>query len=584
MRRHLLLLLLFLILHATFSIAAGDGGGCQRLCNGGAVPYPFGFSGDCPILLICNATTSTALLPHSNATAAYPILSFNSTASTFLALLDPSCNRTVAAAAASLAGAGGYGVSSRTGLFLRGGASCRPQASSNCTVPADLMTRLLRTAQCRSAGGGNDTAWTCVASVPPAPGSVAAASGRGQFMAWEMVNGSGCEDALTAAVYGDTQQGVPSLQFGVAELGWWLAGNCTGGGHPCAANATCRDVQTPSGAWGHRCACPDGMAGDGFAAGDGCRHSASQPSKKNIPLIVAGVLSGLVAAAAVLLLCRLQRRRSAAGRYGAAMRLLSEAASSSGVPVYSYHEVARATNGFSHTHRLGTGAYGTVYVGKLPAAASAPLVAIKRLRCHRHHHHEDDGDEGEAAAALLLNEIKLISSVSHPGLVRLLGCCLDRGEQILVYEYVPNGTLSQHLHGGNGNGGAGDRGSRRLPWRARLGIVDPALVVGEEDEWVMDSVRHVSELAFRCLAFQKDVRPCMSEVAAELGRIRAAAPDSDSGSGLGPMTDLQIDVSFGNPDTVVKKAASPVSVQEVWVSDRSSPSTNGSSLFMPRFV
>uniref|UniRef100_A0A0A9GL68 Protein kinase domain-containing protein n=1 Tax=Arundo donax TaxID=35708 RepID=A0A0A9GL68_ARUDO len=114
-------------------------------------------------------------------------------------------------------------------------------------------------------------------------------------------------------------------------------------------------------------------------------------------------------------------------------------------------------------------------------------------------------------------------------------------------------------------------------------IVDPALVEHGE-EWVMESVRHVSELAFRCLAFQKDVRPCMNEVAAELCRIRAAAPepDPDSGSRLGPMIGLQIDdVGLDGPDTVAKKAVSPVSVQEVWVSDQSSPSTNGS---MPHFT
>jgi hypothetical protein len=87
----------------------------------------------------------------------------------------------------------------------------------------------------------------------------------------------------------------------------------------------------------------------------------------------------------------------------------------------------------------------------------------------------------------------------------------------------------------------------------------------------MESVRHVSELAFQCLAFDKDVRPCMSEVAAELCRIRAAAPDSGM---MDPVPNVALQ------DTAAKKARSPVSVQEVWVSDQSSPSTNGS---MPRF-
>jgi len=440
-----------------------------------------------------------------------------------------------------------------------------------------------------------------------------------------------------------------------------------------------------------------------------------------LSISTSGVLAGVAAAAGLLLLWRRRCRRYKAGRSAserlAAMRLLSEAAASSGVPVYSFAEIARATNSFSHTHRLGTGAYGTVYVGKLPGSSSTPaaaLVAIKRLRCRLHH----DDDDAAAEAALLLNEIKLISAVSHPNLVRLLGCCLDRGEQVLVYEYVPNGTLSQHLVSSSSGGGGGVRS--RLTWRARLGvaaetaaaiaylhgmrppifhrdvkssnilldgalrpkladfglsravdrleaarshvstapqgtpgyvdpeyhqnfhlsdksdvysfgvvllelitamkvvdfdrppaevnlaslaldrigkgrvseIVDPALLAGgggEEEDWVMGSVRLVSELAFRCLAFQKDVRPSMSEVAAELHRIRLAAPDVDGdseepGSRLRPvnMMDIQIDVSLDGPDAVAKKAAaSPVSVQEVWVSDHSSPSTNGS---MPRFA
>ncbi|CAL4898142.1 unnamed protein product [Urochloa decumbens] len=705
----LFLAFLFLFLpHAAFFSATAAAGRCVRQCGSTLTPYPFGFSGDCPILLACNATDSTALLPRSTAAAPYPIMSFNSTASTFVVSVAPCCNRTFAETEAALAGAG-YGASYRTALFLSGNNCGRdaPPGSAvtfSCSISSQFMALH---AQCGGGGGSggagadDPSSSTCVASTTNLNASGTAAT-AGQFMDWNKVRAARCEDALTAAVYyGDTLAGTPSLQFGVAEMGWWLDGTCAGAGGAggeCAANATCHDVETPGGASGHRCACRDGMSGDGFAAGEGCHHYD------------AGVAAGAVAAGGALLLCLVQCRRCRARRWSserlAAMRLLSEAATSSGVPVYSYAEVARATNSFSHTHRLGTGAYGTVYVGKLPGgSSSAPAahVAIKRLHC-RHHHEDDDA----AAAAQLLNEIKLISSVSHPNLVRLLGCCLDRGEQILVYEYVPNGTLSHHLAAG------------ALPWRARLGvaaetaaaiahlhgmrppifhrdvkssnilldaslrpkladfglsragagdrlggatrshvstapqgtpgyvdpeyhqcfhlsdksdvysfgvvllelitamkvvdfdrpaaevnlaslaldrigkgrvaeIVDPAILAGAgSEEWVMESVRHVSELAFRCLAFHKDVRPAMSEVAAELCRIRDAAPDSGSDDHPGSsrlirpmMMDVHVDVSLDGPDAAGKKAVSPVSVQEVWVSDRSSPSTNGS---LPRFV
>uniref|UniRef100_A0A453JT04 Protein kinase domain-containing protein n=7 Tax=Triticinae TaxID=1648030 RepID=A0A453JT04_AEGTS len=693
MRRLVVLLLAVLLPHETScSAAAASGDRCSRRCGSTTVPYPFGFSLGCPIPLFCDASISTPILPYigENGTT-YRVIAFNSNTSTVVVGLPPSCSRSVPEAKRELSG-GNYGVSSRTGLFLRGGCSgINASAGGGCSVPVDVMSRLLRTAQCT--GLGSDTspaAVACVASAPP--NSTAAV--HGQFLRWEKVEKQKCDDVLTSTVFVLTAEGTATLEFGVAELGWWLNGTCgAGGGERCAANASCTDVKTPSGELGHRCGCVAGMEGDGFLAGDGC-YLAKRVSKRNVAFIAAGVVVGVAAAAGVLLLlCWARRRRSGGkGRQGssrlAAMRLLSEAATSSGVPVYSYNEVARATNSFSDTHRLGTGAYGTVYVGRLPANSTA-LVAIKRLRCRL----DDHDDDGGRAVALLLNEIRLISSLSHPNLVRLLGCCLDRGEQILVYELVPNGTLSHHLHGDGGS---------TLPWRARLGvaagtaaaiaylhaarppifhrdvksgnillgadlrakladfglsraargaedasrshvstapqgtpgyvdpeyhqsfhlsdksdvysfgvvllelitamkvvdfgrpanevnlaclaldrigkgrveeIVDPALLRHGE-EWVMESVRHVSELAFQCLAFDKDVRPSMSEVAAELCRIRDAAP----GSG---MTDLVADVGLDGPNTAAaKKARSPVSVQDVWVSDRSSQSTNGS---MPRF-
>ncbi|KAK1626307.1 hypothetical protein QYE76_000622 [Lolium multiflorum] len=685
-RLFFVVLLVFLHHEASYSSAAVASGWRDRRCGGTIVPYPFGFSAGCPIVLSCDVNTSTPIIPsrgRDNGTS-YRVLGFNSTTSTFVLALPSSCSRSVPDARRTLSGAN-YGVTSRTGMFLRGG--CIETKSTSCAVPVAVMSSLLRTAQC----GDNETASAagvvaCVASNSPN------ATSAGVFLQWDKADNTTCENMLTSALFAETAEGTASLEFGMAELGWWLNGTCAGGAEGCAANATCTNVTTPSSTPGHRCACVEGMDGDGFSAGEGCYLKVKSSSKRKMAFIVGGVLAGVAAAGVLTLLCMVRRRRSGGGkgRPGknrlAAIRRLSEAASASGVPVYTYNEMARATNSFSHTHRLGTGAYGTVYVGRLPGSSASPLVAIKRLRCR---HDDDDG----RAVALLLNEIRLISSLSHPNLVRLLGCCLDRGEHILVYELVPNGTLAQHLHNG-GEGGA------TLPWRARLDvaagtaaavaylhaarppifhrdvksgnillgadlrpkladfglsrggfgpedasrshvstapqgtpgyvdpdyhqsfhlsdksdvysfgvvllelitamrvvdfgrppsevnlaslaldrigkgrveeIVDPALV-GHGEEWVMESVRHVSELAFRCLAFDKDVRPCMSEVAEELRRIRDAAPESGI---TGPVANM------ADQDTTAKKARSPVSVQEVWTSDQSSQSTNGS---MPRFA
>lgn len=152
--------------------------------------------------------------------------------------------------------------------------------------------------------------------------------------------------------------------------------------------------------------------------------------------------------AVLTLICYCIRRRSMCLKgQMSAKRLLSEAAGNSSVTLYPYKEIERATNGFSEKQRLGTGAFGTVYAGRLH---EDEWVAVKRIK-YRDHNSIDQ----------VMNEIKLLSSVSHPNLVRLLGCCIEEGQQILVYEFMPNGTLSQHLQRERGNG---------LPWTTRLTI------------------------------------------------------------------------------------------------------------------
>jgi serine/threonine protein kinase len=145
---------------------------------------------------------------------------------------------------------------------------------------------------------------------------------------------------------------------------------------------------------------------------------------------------------------QLLKRRSASIRMKRSTKqFLSEASCT--VPLYSYREIERATGGFSEEKRLGTGAYGTVYEGRL---SDDRLVAVKRIR---------PNDNGGGVDSVV-NEVKLLSCVCHRNLVRLLGCCIEQGQQILVYEFMPNGTLAQHLQR--------ERGPAAMPWTVRLRI------------------------------------------------------------------------------------------------------------------
>ncbi|XP_015162759.1 probable serine/threonine-protein kinase At1g18390 isoform X4 [Solanum tuberosum] len=121
-----------------------------------------------------------------------------------------------------------------------------------------------------------------------------------------------------------------------------------------------------------------------------------------------------------------------------------------GVPVFSYSELEKATNDFSSSRVLGHGGFGTVYYGKLKDGRE---VAVKRL-------YEQNCKQMQQ----FVNEIEILTRLRHNNLVTLYGCTSRRSrELLLVYEYIPNGTLADHLHG--------DRAKNRsLTWPVRLNI------------------------------------------------------------------------------------------------------------------
>uniref|UniRef100_A0A1J3K1V3 non-specific serine/threonine protein kinase n=2 Tax=Noccaea caerulescens TaxID=107243 RepID=A0A1J3K1V3_NOCCA len=118
-----------------------------------------------------------------------------------------------------------------------------------------------------------------------------------------------------------------------------------------------------------------------------------------------------------------------------------------GAKAYTFEELKKCTDNFSETNDVGGGGYGKVYRGILP---SGQLIAIKRAQ------------QGSLQGGLeFKTEIELLSRVHHKNVVRLLGFCFDRSEQMLVYEYIPNGSLRDSLSGKSGI---------RLDWARRLRI------------------------------------------------------------------------------------------------------------------
>ncbi|XP_061368205.1 LEAF RUST 10 DISEASE-RESISTANCE LOCUS RECEPTOR-LIKE PROTEIN KINASE-like 1.2 [Gastrolobium bilobum] len=121
-----------------------------------------------------------------------------------------------------------------------------------------------------------------------------------------------------------------------------------------------------------------------------------------------------------------------------------------GVPVFSYEELQEATNNFDQARELGEGGFGTVYYGKLRDGRE---VAVKRLY-----------ERNTRPVESFINEIQILTRLRHRNLVSLYGCTSRHSrELLLVYEYIPNGTVSCNLHGDKAKPGL-------LPWPVRMKI------------------------------------------------------------------------------------------------------------------
>ncbi|KAG2592523.1 hypothetical protein PVAP13_5NG557500 [Panicum virgatum] len=203
---------------------------------------------------------------------------------------------------------------------------------------------------------------------------------------------------------------------------------------------------------------PQGF-GPYFFVADPYAHFADDSGKSKIST---GAVAGIAVACGLVLTALtswaifsfLQKRRTAElsgqtnpfASWGTAQKGSGGAPQLKGARLFSFDELKTCTNNFAENNEIGSGGYGKVYKGIL---ADGTSVAIKRA------------EYGSKQGALeFKNEIELLSRVHHKNLVSLIGFCYEKGEQMLVYEYVSNGTLRQNLQA---------RGIY-LDWKKRLRI------------------------------------------------------------------------------------------------------------------
>ncbi|KAK1391729.1 Receptor-like serine/threonine-protein kinase [Heracleum sosnowskyi] len=101
------------------------------------------------------------------------------------------------------------------------------------------------------------------------------------------------------------------------------------------------------------------------------------------------------------------------------------------IPSFEFRRISSATSNFSSDNKIGEGGFGPVYKGSLE---DGQLIAVKRL--------SDNSRQGKDE---FKNEVSLIAKLQHRNLVSILGYCIEDGERILIYEYMPNGSLDSFI-------------------------------------------------------------------------------------------------------------------------------------------
>lgn len=218
----------------------------------------------------------------------------------------------------------------------------------------------------------------------------------------------------------------------------------------CPRSSAC--TREPSGIY-TRCHCDSGYYWDAFSLNclrnnDMTHHQRRTLRRVIAVLAVVGVLGFFALAVLIILI-----KKYKGGRFfiwqknsGKEQEDLLKAGARS-ARMFTWKELRKATNAFSKDRLLGSGGFGEVYKGILKDGTA---VAVKSAKVGN-----------LKSTQQILNEVAILSLVNHKNLVKLLGCCVEAPQPLMVYEYIPNGTLFEHLHA---------RDSKALNWKMRAEI------------------------------------------------------------------------------------------------------------------
>ncbi|XP_037467494.1 wall-associated receptor kinase 3-like [Triticum dicoccoides] len=239
--------------------------------------------------------------------------------------------------------------------------------------------------------------------------------------------------------------------------------NCTTSTNMCKS----KHSRCKQGNRGYTCHCEDGYNGNPYAAnaGQGCkapdagRHKSMIIGESTTVSVGAGLASagGLIVSVLVGWFISskakhqkaqmLKRKFCDQNRGQLLQQLVSQRADISERMIIPLEELEKATNNFDKALELSGGGHGTVYKGIL---SDLHVVAIKKPKKII----QREIDE-------FINEVAILSQINHRNVVKLYGCCLETEVPMLVYEFISNGTLFDHLH---------IDGPRSLSWEDRLRI------------------------------------------------------------------------------------------------------------------